>query len=155
MASKRSQIEMSAEEIAAFLDGRHVMNIATNGHNGYPHVVAMWYVMLRESPAFWTFGKSQKMMNLARDPRVTALVEDGDQYSELRGVELQGIAEIVTDIDQIVDIATKVAVRYNGPAAASEQGIAFIRKQAEKRVGVVIDVKNIVSWDHTKLGGKY
>lgn len=146
---------MSAEEIATFLDGRHVMNIATNGHNGYPHVVAMWYVMLGEAPAFWTFGKSQKMMNLSRDSRITALVEDGDQYSELKGVELQGIAEIVTDIDQIVDIATKVAVRYNGPAAASEQGIAFIRKQAEKRVGVVIDVKNIVSWDHTKLGGKY
>ena len=146
---------MSTEEIAAFLDGRHVMNIATNGHNGYPHVVAMWYVMLGTSPAFWTFGKSQKIMNLSRDAKITALVEDGDQYSELRGVELQGTARIITDIDQIVDIATKVAVRYNGPAAASEQGLAFIRKQAEKRVGVVIDVVNVVSWDHTKLGGTY
>ena len=155
MASRRSQIEMSAAEVAAFLDGRHVMNIATNGHNGYPHVVAMWYVMLGDSPAFWTFGKSQKIMNLSRDSRITALVEDGDQYSELRGVEMQGTAQIITDTDQIVDIATKVAVRYNGPAAASEQGVAFIRKQAEKRVGVVVDVKNVVSWDHTKLGGTY
>jgi PPOX class probable F420-dependent enzyme len=155
MASKRSQIEMTPEEIATFLDGRHVMNIATNGHNGYPHVVAMWYAMIGSSPAFWTFGKSQKMANLARDHRITALVEDGDQYNELRGVELQGTTRIVTDIDEIVDIAAKVAVRYNGPAAASEQGMAFIRKQAEKRVGVMIDVENIVSWDHTKLGGKY
>ena len=155
MASKRSQIEMSSEEIADFLDGRHVMNIATNGHNGYPHLVAMWYAMIGKSPAFWTFGKSQKMMNLARDPRITALVEDGEQYSELRGVEIQGKARIITDVEEIVDIAAKVAVRYNGPAAASEQGMAFIRKQAEKRVGVIIDVENIVSWDHTKLGGKY
>jgi PPOX class probable F420-dependent enzyme len=155
MASRRSQIEMSPEEIAEFLDGRHVMNIATNGHNGYPHVVAMWYVMLGESPAFWTFGKSQKIKNLSRDSRMTALVEDGDQYNELRGVEIQGRARVITDLEEIVDIAAKVAVRYNGPGAASEQAMAFLRKQAEKRVGVVIDVENVVSWDHTKLGGKY
>lgn len=155
MASKRSQIEMSEAEVAAYLDEVRVMNIATNSPTGHPHLVAMWYAMLDGKPAFWTFGKSQKIMNIRRDPRITALVESGQQYSELRGVELVGIARIVEDVDEIVRIGATVAERYNGPVAVSEPGMQFIRKQAEKRLGVVIDVSKIVSWDHTKLGGTY
>lgn len=155
MASKRSQIEMSEAEVAAYLDEVRVMNIATNSPTGHPHLVAMWYAMLDGKPAFWTFGKSQKIMNIRRDPRITALVESGQQYSELRGVELVGIARIVEDVDEIVRIGATVAERYNGPVAVSEPGMQFIRKQAEKRLGVGIDVSKIVSWDHTKLGGTY
>lgn len=155
MASKRSQIEMSAAEVTAYLDEVRVMNIATNSPTGHPHLVAMWYAMLDGKPVFWTFGKSQKIMNIRRDPRITALVESGEQYAELRGVELVGTARIVEDIDEIVRIGATVAERYNGPVAVSEPGMQFIRKQAEKRLGVVIDVSKTVSWDHTKLGGTY
>ncbi len=155
MPSRREQIQMTPEEVAAFLDGRHTMNVATLGPTGHPHLVAMWYAMLDGKPAFWTFTKSQKILNLRRDPRITALVEDGETYATLRGVELVGSARIVEDWDGIMRIALATAEKYNGPEAVGEQARPFLEAMAAKRVGVVIDVDKVVSWDHTKLGGRY
>jgi hypothetical protein len=115
----------------------------------------MWYVMLDGAPVFWTFGKSQKVMNLRRDPKITGLVETGDSYSELKGAELIGTARIIEDYDEIVRIGAAVAVKYNGPGAAGEAAMGFIRKQAEKRIGIAIDIERSVTWDHSKLGGAY
>ncbi len=147
---------MTDDEVAAFLDQQRVLNVATIGPTGHPHVVAMWYAMVDGRPSFWTFGKSQKIVNLRRDPRVTGLVESGDSYNELRGVELVGTGRIVEDFDEIVTIGRTVAAKYQGSEAAeSADVLAFLEAQARKRVGVVIDVERTVSWDHTKLGGTY
>ena len=62
----------------AYLDEQRVLNVATIGPTGHPHLVAMWYAMVDGRPAFWTFGKSQKVVNLRRDPKITGLVESGD-----------------------------------------------------------------------------
>ena len=153
MPSRRDLVKMSPTEVDNFLNGRHTMNIATNGPTGHPHVVAMWYGFVGHRPAFWTFAKSQKIVNLRRDPKVTALVEDGETYNELRGAELFGTGRIVEDKDEIVAIGAAVAERYTGPV--TDQGLAFIEAQAGKRLGVVIDVERVVSWDHRKLGGTY
>ena len=88
MPSRRDLIRMTPEELQTFLYERHTMNVATIGPSGHPHVHAMWYGFVEGKPAFWTFGKSQKIVNLRRDPKVTALVEDGETYNELRGAEL-------------------------------------------------------------------
>jgi len=147
---------MTDDERAAFLDEQRVLNVATIGPTGHPHLVAMWYAILDGHLSFWTFGKSQKIVNLRRDPRVTALVESGDSYSELRGVELVGSARIVEDFDEIVAIGRAVAAKYQGSEAASSPDVlAFLEGQARKRVGVMIDVDRVVTWDHTKLGGTY
>jgi PPOX class probable F420-dependent enzyme len=156
MPSRREQIVMTDAEVAAFLDEQRVLNVATNGPTGHPHVVAMWFAMLDGRPSFWTFGKSQKVVNLRRDPRITALVESGESYGELRGVELVGTARIVEDSDETLAIGRAVAAKYQGAdAAASPDALAFLEAQARKRVGVVIDVERTVSWDHTKLAGAY
>lgn len=155
MASKRNSIEMTESEITEYLNGVRVMNIATNGPSGHPHLVAMWYAIIDNKPMFWTFGKSQKIMNLRRDSKLTALVESGDSYAELKGVELIGTGRIIEDVEFIARIGAVVAEKYNGPAAVSEPGMAFIRKRAEKRIGVSIEIEKIVSWDHSKLGGSY
>ena len=146
---------MTDAEVATYLDEQRVLNIASNGPSGHPHVVAMWYAMVDGRPAFWTFGKSQKVVNLRRDPRITGLVESGETYAELRGVELIGTAQLIEDFDAIVEIGLTVAVKYNGPAAASDAGRAFVEGQAGKRIGIAIDVERTVTWDHTKLGGGY
>ncbi len=155
MASRRHQIVMSEAEVDEFLQAPRVMNVATLGPSGHPHLVAMWYGFVDGAPAFWTFGKSQKIRNLRRDDRLTALIEDGEKYSELRGVELVGRGRIVDDFDAVMRIARSVAERYNGPAAASDAARPFLEARARKRVGVVIEVERTVSWDHTKLGGTY
>ncbi len=153
MPSRRDQITMTPEEVDAFLGGRRTMNIATNGPSGHPHLVAMWYGFHEGAPAFWTFGRSQKIMNLRRDPKLSALVEDGTEYAQLRGVELVGTGRIVEDRDAIIAIGLSVATRYQDVDA--ETARPFVESQAGKRIGVVIDVEHTVTWDHTKLGGRY
>ena len=155
MPSRRDAIRMTTEEIDTFLDGRRVMNVATIGPTGHPHIVAMWYGFLDGKVAFWTFAKSQKILNLRRSPLVSALAEDGATYATLKGVELVGTGRIVEDREQILAIGLSVAERHNGPAAASAEARPFLEAQAAKRLGVVIDVDKVVSWDHTKLGGAY
>jgi PPOX class probable F420-dependent enzyme len=148
--SRRDVIRMTPEEVDAFLAGRHTMNLATLNHDGSIHLVAMWYGFYEGAPAVWTYGKSQKVLNLRRDPRITALVESGDAYSELKGVELVGTAWVLDDRDSVMAVGRSVSERYTGatPDAALEQ-------MGAKRVAIVIDVAKAVSWDHAKLGGTY
>lgn len=154
MSSRRDQIRMTPEEVDAFLrSGRRTMNVATLGPSGHPHLVAMWYGFLDGAPAFWTFTRSQKIRNLERDPRITALVEAGEHYGELQGVELVGRGELVHDVDATMVVGASVAERYTGPV--TDQTRPFLEAQAAKRTAVVLRVDKVVSWDHTKLGGTY
>src|SRR5690348_8401061 len=97
--NQRAQIKMSDEEIEAFLQQRQSMSMATIGPDGRIQLVAMWYGFLDGDVAFETKAKSQKVLNLRRDPRMTVMVEDGDTYETLRGVEIVGTAEIIEDPD--------------------------------------------------------
>ena len=152
--SRRNQIVMTPEEIEAFLQEQRTMSVATVGADGRPHVVAMWYGFIDGAPAFWTYGKSQKIVNLLRDPRLTCLVEDGDAYNELRGVELVADAELIEDPERILAFGVQLTERYQG-IKVNEAAMPALQKSASKRVVVRLDVKRIVSWDHRKLGGAY
>lgn len=155
MASKRSQIAMTENEVRAFLESERVLNVATIGPTGHPHLVAMWYAMVDGNAVFWTFGKSQKILNLRRDPKMAGLVESGDTYDQLRGVELQGRGMIIDEYDEVLEIGKAVGVKYNGPSALGESALPFLEAQATKRLGVVFEIEHVASWDHTKLAGGY
>lgn len=155
MPSKRSAITMSDAEITAYLEEQKILNVATIGPSGHPHLVAMWFVVMDGKVTFWTFGKSQKIVNLRRDPKITGLVESGETYETLRGVELVGTGRIIEDFDTILSIGKAVGLKYNGEGAISDAALPFLEAQAKKRLGIAIDVERIVSWDHTKLGGGY
>ena len=151
--SRRDQIRMTDEELASYLDGRHTMNVATINHDGSIHLVAMWYAMDGSDPVFWTYMKSQKIRNLERDPRITCLVETGEAYEELKGVELVGRGEIITERERILELGEQVAARYTGPV--TDETRPFIHAAGEKRYAVRVHVERTVSWDHSKLGGTY
>lgn len=154
--SRRDTIRMTDAEVDEFLAGRRTMNVATIGPDGRPHLVAMWYGFLDGAPAFETYAKSQKVVNLRRDPRVTALVEDGDQYDNLRGVELIGTARVIEEREPLVQVAHSVVERYHADLAADPEAVEqFVQVLVNKRVAVVIDVERVVSWDHAKLAGGY
>lgn len=150
---RRDLIRMSDDEVRAFLDGRHTMNVATFNHDGTIHLVAMWYGFAGDAPAFWTYGKSQKIRNLERTPQITCLVEAGEAYEELRGVEIVGRAELVRDHDALMDIGRSVFGRYMGEWSDEMQ--PYLERTGAKRVGVVVHADRIVSWDHRKLEGGY
>jgi general stress protein 26 len=155
MANKRSSITMTPAEIDAYLEEQTILNIASIGPSGHPHLVAMWYVVMDGKVTFWTFGKSQKVLNLRRNPKITGLVESGDSYDQLKGLELVGTAELIEDYDTILAIGKAVGLKYNGEGAISDAALPFLEAQAKKRIGIRIAVENIVSWDHTKIGGGY
>jgi general stress protein 26 len=155
MANKRASISMTDSEIAAYLEEQTILNIASIGPTGHPHMVALWYVVMDEKVTFWTFGKSQKIVNLRRDNKITGLVESGDTYDQLKGLELVGSATIVEDYDTVLAIGKAVGLKYNGDGAISDAALPFLEAQAKKRLGIQINVGRIVSWDHTKIGGGY
>lgn len=146
---QRDQIKMSDEEVTEFLHGRHTMSIATIGKDGQPHLVAMWYGFLDGKPAFWTYGKSQKILNLQRDHRITCMVEEGKSYNELRGVSLIGKAKIYEDEETRMRLAENIYERYTGQV--NDTARAVLRKMGAKRVVVQIEVEKVVSWDHRKI----
>jgi PPOX class probable F420-dependent enzyme len=145
---------MTDAEIDAFLAEQRVMSVATVGADGRPHVVAMWYGFVDGAPAFWTYGKSQKIVNLRRDPRLTCLIESGDAYNELRGVELVADAELIEVADRVLEFGVQLTEKYQAITVTDAMKPA-IAKNAAKRVVVRLDIKKIVSWDHRKLGGVY
>ena len=153
MANRRAQIAMTDDEVRKYLDSQRVLNVATLGRTGHPHLVAMWYALIDGNVQFWTFAKSQKIVNLRRDPKMTGLVESGDTYNELKGVELVGTGRIIEDYERILHLGKELAVRYNGPAALGDEMLPFIEGQARKRLAVEFDVDQVVSWDHSKISG--
>lgn len=154
MASRRDLIRMTDDEIEAFLHGRHTMNIATFGPDGNIHLIAMWYGFNGANTAFETFAKSQKVVNLRRDPRVTVLVESGEEYNELRGVEIVGKAIIHDDPEILMGVARTVVDRYFGVDNPDDLDL-IAATLVTKRVAIEIVPEKIVSWDHGKLGGTY
>lgn len=147
---QRDVIKMTQEEIDEFLQGRRSMSIATMNHDGSIHLVAMWYGFLEGAVAIETKAKSQKVLNLRRDPRMSALVEDGESYEELRGVELVGRGEIVDDPERMFQLGISVFERYQG-GEYTEEMRPFVEVMLNKRVVVKLHVDRVVSWDHRKL----
>ncbi len=143
---------MTDDQIEAFLASERTLQVASINADGTPHLVAMWYTLRGGSPAFWTYAKSQKVVNLRRDPRLTVMVETGDTYERLKGVQIVGTAEIVDDLDDVLAFGEQIYERYWGPITddAIREGV---RQMGRKRVVIVVEPVKTVSWDHAKLGG--
>jgi PPOX class probable F420-dependent enzyme len=147
---------MTPEELAEFLAGEHTMTVATIGPGGRPHLMPVHYFLdSGGAPVTWTYAKSQKTVNLERDPRATLQVESGDAYRELRGAMLEADAEIIRDVAAVTGIGLRVIATYGGsgarPAEVSEADRKRILVQAPKRVGLRFHVTRAVTWDHRKL----
>jgi len=145
---------MSDEEIRVFLEEQRILQVATIDHDGWPHLVAMWYVLINDQVAFWTYAKSQKVVNLRRDDRLTCLVEAGERYDELRGVQIKGRAIISDDRETVQRIGEVIVERYYGPLDDNTRRM-MAEVQGAKRVVVFVKPVEIATWDHRKLGGGY
>jgi PPOX class probable F420-dependent enzyme len=148
--SRRAQIQMSEEELRAFLDEHKVMQVATIGPRGRPHVMPLWYVPDGLELRGWTFAKSQKARNLERDPHATIAIEDGIEYQELRGVMFECDVEVERETERVAGYGEALVDRYGGGSAEMKDGF---RAQARKRVGLRFVPTRLVSWDHRKLDG--
>jgi general stress protein 26 len=166
--SRREQIRMASEEVAAFLEQERTVVCATVGPSGWPHLMPLWYVLRertggRPGPQLWawTYAASQKVRNLERDPRATLQVEDGELYQELRGVMLECEVAIHRDLEIVKALGHEIFARYAAPRGqppASELPAevgAVVDRQASKRVALQFIEMGRVTWDHRKLDGVY
>ena len=153
MPGRRNEIVMSDEEVRAFLAERMVMQCATLGPHGRPHLVPLWFVAEGTELISWTYAKSQKAKNLERDPRATVGVEAGVQYHELRGVTFECDVEVEREPERVEAYGLTLFERYAGELSPEIR--AMVAQQAQKRIGMRFLPSRTVSWDHSKLGGAY
>ena len=155
--SRRDAIRMSESEIRDYLETSRTLILCSQGSDGVPHPMPMWYGVDEDGDVIMTtFAKSQKVRNLERDARVSLLVEDGEVYGELRGVVLYGKVQLEHDTERVLDVLARVTSRYGTGERADPGGMRdALRAQARKRVAMRIRPDRIVSWDHRKLGGTY
>lgn len=157
MPSRRDLIKMDDAEVAAFLDEQRTVICATNGKDGWPHLMPLWFVVREGTLWAWTFAKSQKTRNLERDARATLQLEAGEEYQELRGVMLETEVTVHTDVETVLGVGEDVFRRYGGGITGdlADEVTAMVRAQAEKRVAFEFVERRRTSWDHRKLGGTY
>ncbi|GAB2548178.1 pyridoxamine 5'-phosphate oxidase family protein [Nocardia heshunensis] len=148
--NQRAQIVMSDAEITEFIERSRIATMATLGATGAPHLVAMWYAVIDGEIWFETKAKAQKTVNLRRDPRITVMLEAGDTYDQLRGISLEGRAEVIEDAEALFKVGISVWERYTGPY--SEEMKPFVEQMLHKRVAVRVVPERVRSWDHRKLG---
>jgi PPOX class probable F420-dependent enzyme len=150
--NQRAKIVMTPGEVADFLRRSRTATVASIGPGGLPHVVAMWYGLIGDAVYIETKAKSQKAVNLRRDPRMVFMVEAGVSYDTLRGVSLEGTATILeeTDGDEYWAAAISVYERYTAPYA--EDARPIVEFMMNKRIVVKLVPQRVRSWDHRKLG---
>jgi PPOX class probable F420-dependent enzyme len=157
MPSRREMIQMSEAEVNAFLRTHKTIIIVSNGPGGFPHPMPMWFAVDDDNTVWMTtFRKSQKVMNLRRDPRVSLLAEAGESYDQLRGVVIYGRARVVDELAEVT--ATLLAIGGVGATLdpeARKRAESGVARTAEKRVAILIRSEKTISWDHRKLGGTY
>lgn len=147
----RDGVKMTAAEIEEFLGSSKKVQVATVNRDGSPHLTTLFYVVLDGRICFWTYARSQKIRNLERDPRITCLVESGEDYFELKGVSLRGRAELVREAADIRVIGSAVASVMVDGADLGDLGRDEVERQVPKRVGVVVVPERTASWDHSKM----
>jgi general stress protein 26 len=114
----------------------------------------LWYIVRDDELWAWTYGRSQKVRNLERDPRVTLTIETGESYDQLRGVMIEARAELHRETDVVARLGAEILARYGGGEITPEIEQA-VAAQAVKRVGLQFVPDRTTSWDHRKLGGTY
>jgi PPOX class probable F420-dependent enzyme len=147
---------MTRDEWRAFLESERTAVVSSSGADGFPHLVAMWYLPREDGLWMWSYAKSQKVRNLRRTPRVGVLVEAGERYEQLRGVLIQADVDLYEDFETVLEVGRTLHVRYTAaePVDASSDPEASLRSQALKRVAIRVPYTRIRSWDHRKLAGR-
>lgn len=145
---------MSDAEVNNFIAKQKSLQVATINRDGTPHLSTLWFDLVNGEIVFETFTKSQKIKNLQRDNRICCLLEDGLEYEKLRGVQINGIAQLHTAADAVHNLARGVMAR-NNPDIPEEMLDDIAKAMSAKRTAVVVKVTKVISWDHGKLGGTY
>ena len=137
--------KLTPEEANAFLDSRPGwITLSTVGPDGYPHSVPIGYFRVGDDIYIGCRHPTQKTRNVERNPHVSVVIESGSTMADIRGLMIQGDAELVTDDAERLRLAREAA-RARGvedadlPTAVNPGG-AYIRVRRRRTI----------SWDYAK-----
>ena len=153
-SNRRDLIRMTDEEMKLFIEEQKSLQVSCMGPDGWPHLTTLWFAVVDQRIVFETYTRSQKILNLQRNPNVTILLEDGIVYEKLRGVMIKGKAALESKPENVEKYAIAVMIR-NQPEIGEEILSEAAKQMSLKRTAVIIEPQEIISWDHTKLGGTY
>lgn len=153
--------EMTTIEITSFLNQQRTLIVASTRKEGSPVMHAVWFVYLDNAVYINIQRSSFKFKNILRDPRVCALVEDGESYFELRGISIEGRACEVTDDAEITRVEQAMADKDKRIGSGMEEMPAHFRDSRKQRLGrgdrvlVRIPMEKFRSWDFGKSRSHY
>ena len=150
MPNVRDKIRLTDDEISTVLEKSKTVIMGTINHDGWPHLMPMWYSVVDGLVHMHTYKTSQKIVNIQRDPRGSILIEDGTTYNELRGVYMRGRFEVRDDQELCYRIGVKSAKKYMD--TDEETAGPFVRHQVRKRVAIIFHPEKVSSWDHRRMG---
>ena len=153
--SRREQIKLTEEEISSYIRSARTIILVSNGRKGFPHPMPMWFAVDEDDQiVMTTFRKSQKILNIKKNPKVALLVESGSAYEELKSVLILAEAEIVDQLEYTAETMSKISI-FRGDARADQKDVVQQGAvgQAPKRVVIRFNPVSVVSWDHAKLHG--
>ena len=127
------RIAMSPEERDGFLREQRTCRLATVNASG-PHLSPVWFVW--DGDALWVSSivKSQRWVDIQRDPRVSVMVDAGHDFGELRGIEIIGRAEVVGEVPRTGWTTTRWSPPSAWPAT-STPGVAMCTTVATRGCG--------------------
>ena len=153
-SNRRDLIRMTDEEMKLFIEEQKSLQVSCMGSDGWPHLTTLWFAVVDERIVFETYTRSQKILNLQRNPHITILLEDGIVYEKLRGVMIKGKAALESKPENVEKYAKAVMIR-NQPEIGEEILSEAAKQMSLKRTAVIVEPHETISWDHTKLGGTY
>jgi nitroimidazol reductase NimA-like FMN-containing flavoprotein (pyridoxamine 5'-phosphate oxidase superfamily) len=137
--------ELTAEEIETFLDSRPGwITLTTQSPNGYPHSVPIGYFRRGDEIYIGCRANTQKTRNIERNPKVSLLLESGATMQDIKGLMIQGDAELVLDDAERLELMR---------AAAAARGLSEADLPSEVTPGgayIRVQPRRYISWDYAK-----
>ena len=137
-------MKMSDEEVRRFLDEPRIARAASNSPDGFPYLIATWY-LYEDGKLFFFCGRSApRAKALQTDSRMVFLVDD-DHYP-YRHVTIQGSGEVEESDAKSAKYIERICVRYLGPDAGLRYSESL--KQSINPVLVGVEVSKLISWSY-------
>ncbi|MEU2713046.1 pyridoxamine 5'-phosphate oxidase family protein [Streptomyces sp. NPDC007205] len=145
------KIMMTPGELDAFLTSQRTCRVATVSADGTPHVSALWFAWDGTSLWLYSVVRSRRWAQLRRDPRVAVVIDSGEEYDQLRGVELSGRVEFVGEVPRTGELCAELDTAET-LFARKNFGLDEMPHDG-RHAWARLTPEEIVSWDFRKLGG--
>ncbi|MEU2117882.1 pyridoxamine 5'-phosphate oxidase family protein [Streptomyces sp. NPDC016459] len=143
------RIMMTPAELDSFLAEQRTCRVATVSADGRPHVSALWFAWDGSSLWLYSLTRSRRWAELRSDPRVAVVVDDGEEYGELRGAELSGTVTFVGEAPRTGEPCPELVVPEQ-LFAAKNFGLDTMPHDG-RHAWMRLTPDAVASWDFRKL----